>query len=131
MDTKRIDEIVQKSLKGEITFPNVVMGLIEQGVEFYHVDLIRGENRYYSTMAQSYVVANNHAHIDAPESFSAEQVISAIRASQQGQINYSTFVERIVKAGCVFYIAYLSGRRVVYFGRKGDFHTEHFPNSKN
>lgn len=130
MDTNKIDEAIRKSLLGEITFPNVVKALMEQGVESYHVDLIRGENRYYSHAAESHIISNHHVHTNAPEVFSSEQVIAAIRDSQQGKINYQTFVERIVQAGCVFYIAYLTGRRVVYFGRKGDFHTEHFPTSK-
>ena len=130
MNTARIDEIIQLSLKGEITFPNVVKGLMEQGVESYHVDLIRGENRYYSHSAKVHAIPNHHVHTNAPEVFSADQVIAAIRDSQQGKINYQTFVERIVQAGCVFYIGYLTGRRVIYFGRNGDLHIEHFPTAK-
>lgn len=127
INTKRIDEIVQKTLRGETTFPEVVMELMEQGVESYHVDLIRGENRYYTVRAQSYATANFHTHANVPDEFSAERVVRAIRETQQGKIDYQTFIEQIVAAGCSFYIACLTGRKVMYFGRKGDFHTEHFP----
>jgi uncharacterized protein YbcV (DUF1398 family) len=48
MNTKLIDEVVQKIMKGKIVFPEVVKTFMEQGVESYHVDLIRGENHYYS-----------------------------------------------------------------------------------
>jgi hypothetical protein len=30
-------------------------------------------------------------------------------------------------AGTVYYIAYLTGKQVIYFGRKGEFHIEKFP----
>jgi hypothetical protein len=32
-----------------------------------------------------------------------------------------------MEAGTVYYIAYLEGKRVMYIGREGDFHVEHFP----
>jgi hypothetical protein len=33
-------------------------------------------------------------------------------------------------AGTTGYWVFLAGRKVIYFGRKGDFHIEEFPGSK-
>ena len=59
-----------------------------------------------------------------------DKVKATIKKIQAGEINYNTFSEEIIQAGCCFYIAYLSGRRVIYFGREGEFHIEHFPGAK-
>lgn len=37
---------------------------------------------------------------------------------------------KILEAGCVYYIAYLAGQRVAYFGRGGEAHIEPFPQAK-
>jgi hypothetical protein len=39
-------------------------------------------------------------------------------------------MKEITEAGCVYYIAYLSGKKVIYFGRKGEMHVELFPQPK-
>jgi uncharacterized protein YbcV (DUF1398 family) len=66
-------------------------------------------------------------HPKAAEAFSAEEVASAVKSIQQGKINYQEFVDQIMAAGTVFYIAYLTGKQVIYFGRKGELHIEKFP----
>ncbi len=62
--------------------------------------------------------------------FSAANVEAAVRAIQRQEIQYREFCRRIVAAGCVGYHVFLEGRRVVYYGRAGDSHTEYFPGAK-
>ena len=38
-------------------------------------------------------------------------------------------VPRAAEAGCVGYMAFMAGRRVVYYGRTGDSHVEWFPDA--
>jgi uncharacterized protein YbcV (DUF1398 family) len=40
---------------------------------------------------------------------------------------YRGFCENVVKAGCAGYVVSLLGKRVLYFGRTGETHTEYFP----
>jgi uncharacterized protein YbcV (DUF1398 family) len=54
---------------------------------------------------------------------------SAIRA-QSDEIRYPEFVKRARAAGVAAYWAFLTGKKVVYFGRKGEFHVEEFPRPK-
>jgi uncharacterized protein YbcV (DUF1398 family) len=63
------------------------------------------------------------------EGFDAEAIIAAIRGSQRGQIKYPEFMDRSMQAGCIGYVVWLAGRRVVYFGRRGEMHVELFPST--
>lgn len=42
----------------------------------------------------------------------------------------SEFVKRATAEGVLRYWAFLAGRQVVYFGRKGEQHVERFPGGK-
>ena len=101
--------------------------LLNEGVESYHVDLVRSENRYYMPSGETHVETVPFKHSKAAEKFSANLVEAAIKSIQAGKIDYKQFLHQIMDAGTVYYIAYLSGKRVIYFGREGDFHVEHFP----
>lgn len=47
MDKKLFEDCVHASVAGTKKFPEIVGDLLKIGVESYHVDLIRGENRFY------------------------------------------------------------------------------------
>ena len=41
--------------------------------------------------------------------------------------SYEAFSRNVMACGCAGYLVSFSGRRVLYFGRSGETHTEHFP----
>jgi hypothetical protein len=51
-------------------------------------------------------------------------LVAAIRAAQADEIRYPEFLKRAVAAGTAAYWAFLTGKRVIYFGRNGEFHVE-------
>jgi hypothetical protein len=62
MDTKIKDvmvEATQASDEERVTFGEVVMKLMQAGVERYHTDLLRGEKTYYLPNGESEVVAGD------------------------------------------------------------------------
>ena len=122
-----IQEAIRSSFEGTSKFPEIVAKLIAEGVDSYHVDLVRSENRYYTASGDSLVESVDFEHPKAARAFSAEKVQAAIKRSQAREIGYGEFLRQILEAGTVYYIAYLSGKRVVYFGAEGDFHVEWFP----
>ncbi|HVK60029.1 MAG TPA: DUF1398 family protein [Bdellovibrionales bacterium] len=127
MNRSVIKETVKASLSSTMTFPQIVGMLVAEGVESYHVDLVRHENRYYSKTGESHVEEVSLAHPTAAKEFSGAKVEAAVRSSQAGKITYRQFIDLISEAGTTYYIAYLNGKRVTYFGRNGDSHTEYFP----
>lgn len=122
-----IESTVRASLAAEIAFPEVIRRLAEVGVERYHCDYSRQEITYYLASGESHVVAASHdAHPTGLE-FQAEEVAAAVRRSQRGEHTYRDFVRETMAAGCVGYFVQITGRQVIYFGRNGDSHVEHFP----
>ncbi len=131
MDAKVLKECETLAFQNKLSFPEVVKRLIETGVERYCADLVRLEKFYYSADGQT--LTETMPLEDAPKiggPFEAAQVQEAIRAIQQGKIDYPEFLKRIMKAGVVYYDVFVGGRRVIYTGRAGDFHVEHFPGGK-
>jgi uncharacterized protein YbcV (DUF1398 family) len=123
-------EATRASDEERVTFGEVVMTLMQAGVERYHCDLVRGEKSYYLPGGESEVVAGDAIGVAPAGEFSAAGVDAAVRAIQAGEIQYKTFCRRVAEAGCVGYHVSLVGRRAVYYGRTGDSHVEWFPGAK-
>lgn len=122
-----LQECTDASDQERITFPEVVMKLMQAGVERYHADLLRAEKVYYLPSGESHRVAAGPIEVTPPNDFAAAGVEAAVRAIQQKKIRYREFCERIAQAGCVGYIVSLAGRRAVYYGRSGENYVEPFP----
>jgi uncharacterized protein YbcV (DUF1398 family) len=65
------------------------------------------------------------------EEFSSSGLIAAIRGAQADTIRYPEFMKRSAAAGVIAYWAFLTGKKVIYFGRKGEIHIEEFPVAKS
>lgn len=128
MDANVLKECERLSFENKLSFPQVVQRLVQTGVERYCTDLVRLEKFYYAADGQA--LTETIPLKDAPkigDTFQMAQVQEAIRSIQQGKIDYPEFLKRIMKAGVVYYDVFVDGKRVIYTGRNGDFHVEHFP----
>jgi uncharacterized protein YbcV (DUF1398 family) len=122
-----IENCIQESLNGRMTFPQVVNHLKSINVESYHADFRRQEKTYYFPDGTNHPSPLKIPAQTITQEFSATAVQDAIRAIQAGTIDYSIFLERVMAAGCIGYFVFISGKRAIYFGREGDFHVEYFP----
>ena len=122
-----IAECARGALSGELTFPDIVGRLAAAGVERYHADYTRHEITYYWPSGASEAIAVPHSAMAMGDEFSAAEVEAAVRQSQRGEHTYLDFVRKTMAAGCVGYFVQITGRRVQYFGRRGECHTELFP----
>src|SRR5580704_1228688 len=127
MNIEVMHEVSIATQKGEMTFPQVVARLLEAGVDSYLVDLASGRKTYYladgGTHTESMILELDPV---APD-FSAGDLVAAIRGAQADTVRYTEFVRLSTAAGTVGYWAFLTGKRVIYFGRKGEQHIEEFP----
>lgn len=64
------------------------------------------------------------------ENFSASGIVAAIRGAQTDTIRYPEFVRQATAAGVTAYWAFLTGKKVIYFGRQGEIHVEEFPRAQ-
>jgi uncharacterized protein YbcV (DUF1398 family) len=125
--TKVMESCAQGALSGELTFPEIVGRLAEASVERYHADFSRQEITYYLPEGDSLVVASPHPAHATAMAFSPSAVEAAVRQSQRNEHTYLDFIRKTMAAGCVGYFVQITGRRVIYFGRSGESHVEHFP----
>ena len=127
MSKQAIHELAIATQQGKLTFPQVVIGLIEVGVESYLVDFAAKQKTHYLTDGTTHTV---HMILDAgpiaPE-FNGAGLVAAIRCAQADTVRYPEFVTRSTASGVIGYWAFLTGKKVIYFGRKGEQHIEEFP----
>lgn len=82
MNKNVIRETVLGSMNSTMNFAELVGKLIGEGIEAYHVDLVRFENRYYHFSGESHQEQTAFDHGIAANDFSSVQVQLAIRRSQ-------------------------------------------------
>jgi uncharacterized protein YbcV (DUF1398 family) len=87
---------------------------------------------YYLAGGEALELETTRLSIPVAERFDAAVVKDAIREAQQMVPGYSykKFCATVMGAGCAGYFVSLLGKRVVYYGRTGEIHTEYFPGTK-
>lgn len=128
MNANEIALLARSTQNGSMPFPEIVGQLIANGVEYYHVDYAAGSFTFYG--ASGAVVVAPITIDDLPpiaDSFDVAALRVAIIDSQQHGQKFRDFCSRACRAGVHGYFAFLRGKRVTYFGRQGDQHTEWFP----
>ncbi len=122
-----LEQSVINAQEGHKPFPEIVGDLLTAGVSRYHIDFLRAEKTFYLRNDESYVVSITMPDTEIAQDFDQPAMLAAIRASQTEGQKFPVFLERSCLAGCIGYVAYLDGRRVIYSGRNGEEHTELFP----
>lgn len=130
MDKTTIQSVIDRALEKAITFPEILATLQKEGVESYHVDFLRNEFRYYARNGESLATDVALVHDGVAPAFSTEKLENINKRVQSGQAWYPDLVKEGAAAGCAYYIVYLHGRKVRYFGRDGDEYIQYFPNSR-
>ncbi len=122
-----IHEILAESHAGKLIFPEVVRRMLAAGVTSYFVDLLRAENVVYLADNSTFTAPLSLKLEPIAPEFSKSDVVAAIRAAQRDEVRYPEFMRRAAAAGVVAYWAFLTGKKVMYFGHGGEIHTEWFP----
>jgi uncharacterized protein YbcV (DUF1398 family) len=123
--------MAKATMDGSMPFPKIVGKLIEEGVEYYHVDYAANSFTFYSASGAT-VMASLPFEVLPPiaPGLDAAALKAAILDSQQHGQAFRRFCERAIDAGVQGYFAFLRGQRVIYLGRQGDLHVEWFPGAK-
>lgn len=115
-----------------LTFPNTVSALLALGVTRHHVDYSAGVATTYKAATKDEAVETEQVSItspprSSPTPWSKSGVVKAIRRVQAGETKYNEFAQECVDSGVTGYLAFLSGKNVLYYGADGDVHVEWFP----
>lgn len=122
---------LEGSESGTTTFPQSVRQLIETGFDGYAVDFRRSTRTYYMPDGQSLELKTASVPAVA-ECFDAGTIKEALREAQTlaPGYTYKGFCTKVAAAGCAGYMVSLPGKRVLYYGRTGQTHTEYFPSTQ-
>jgi uncharacterized protein YbcV (DUF1398 family) len=127
MSKQTIHETAIATQLGKMTFPQVVQALVAAGVESYLVDFAAAQKTHYLADGTTVTVPMILEPCAIAPEFDAGALVSAIRGAQADTVRYPEFVKRATAAGVIGYWAFLTGKRVIYFGRSGEQHIEEFP----
>lgn len=113
---------------GDMDFGQIVGLLLRSGFDGYLVDFRTGTKTFYLPDGRSCQVGFETAGPVA-EPFQGDLVREAIREAQTKApgYTYKGFCAKAADAGCAGYLVSFPGKRVLYFGRTGETHVEHFP----
>lgn len=130
---EQLTEIAQRCLDGAydgtMDFPTIVRTLIGAGFEGYDVDYRKHTSTYFLPNGAYVQLATPASKGPIAAAFDASAVAHAVREAQ-AQVpgyTYAGFCAKVNAAGCAGYMVSFLGKRVVYFGRTGETHVEHFP----
>lgn len=114
---------------GTMNFPQIVGALIEAGFDGYLVDLRAAQATYYDSAGEGLTLPGHRSATSVAAAFDQAAVQAAIREAQAAAPGYTYrgFCDKVRRAGCAGYLVSFTGRRVLYFGRSGETHVEHFP----
>jgi uncharacterized protein YbcV (DUF1398 family) len=127
MSKQAIHDLAIATEQGKMTFPQVVQGLLDVGVESYLVDFAAKQKTHYLADGSTHTVRMILDPGPIAAEFNDAALVAAIRGAQADTVRYPEFVQRSAAAGVIGYWAFLTGKRVSYFGRKGEQHVEEFP----
>ncbi len=91
MNAHTIHAMALASLSGILPFPNIVKHLIEEGVEYYHVDYITRRFTFYNGEGDVVIAPLTMEHLPSVASdFNVEALRAAIMGSQQYGKTFTT-----------------------------------------
>lgn len=128
MNADEIRKIAEITITGTMPFPEIVGNLVQEGMEYYHVDYASLSFTFYSGNGGVVVAPLGLEDLPAVATdFNVAELRAAIQDSQQSSQKYRQFCVRATRSGVQSYFAFLRGQRVLYIGRQGKQHTECFP----
>lgn len=116
---------------GTQTFPDGVRMLTEAGFDSYAVDFRCSIRTYYMPDGQA-ITLKTATTEPVAKRFDAATIKVAIGEAQVmvPGYTYKGFCAKVTRAGCAGYMVSLLGKRVLYYGRTGETHTEYFPGAQ-
>jgi uncharacterized protein YbcV (DUF1398 family) len=123
---------LEGSESGTMSFPQNLRILMEADFDGYAVDFRRSTRTYYMPSGETLELKTEPTPTPVAESFNGRLVREAIREAQvlAPGYTYKGFCAKGAGAGCAGYVVSVRGRRVLYYGRTCETHTEYFPGTQ-
>jgi uncharacterized protein YbcV (DUF1398 family) len=128
MNTKIAKECSKLSEEEKITFPEVIAFLDQAGIESYVTNILVPSKIYYAENEAYETPLNYKVKLEVAHFFNQKDIEEAVFSIQANKITYQEFLKKIAESGVIFYIVFIKGKKVIYFGRKGEQHVESWTN---
>ena len=123
----RIQSIFDASDAGAIHFGEVIGQLFEAQIESYAVDYRSARIVCFRRDDRVVELHVPQQSVTIAENFDTDALKAAIKGAQEGRVKFPEFKALSQAAGCIGYSVWILGHHVTYFGRRGEVHTEPFP----
>lgn len=122
---------LEGSERGAMTFPESVRMLMEAGFDGYAVDFRRSTRTCYMPGGEAIDLETERTAPVAGR-FDAAMIKAALSEAQAlvPGYTYKNFCAKVAAAGCAGYLVSFAGKRVLYYGRTAETHTEYFPGTQ-
>jgi len=127
MNYEVVKECAALAEQEKIAFPEVVARLDKAEIDFYYTDLLIPNKTFYANNEAFVVPCSFNSKKKVSNVFKADKVVQAIRLCQSMQIKYQEFIKLVKEAGVISYFVFIKGRKMVYFGKRGEQLIENFP----
>lgn len=114
---------IEKKSEGQ-AYPYLVKNLKAVGVDNYEVKVGSHKRTFTNINGDKLIVPGEFPEIDPAETFQLDAVKIAVKRSQDGLTDYSTFLKEIAEAGIHTYVADLAGMKVIYQGPNSEYEYE-------
>jgi uncharacterized protein YbcV (DUF1398 family) len=123
---------LEGSESGALTFPQSVRMLTQAGFDGYAVDFRRATRTYHMPDGEALELKTAQTPAPIAVRFDAAIIKEALREAQAlvPGYTYKSFCAKVAGAGCAGYLVSFAGKRVLYYGRTGETHTEYFPRTQ-
>ncbi|KAA0989720.1 DUF1398 domain-containing protein [Dyadobacter aurulentus] len=106
------------------SYPHFVKNLKAIGVDNYEVRVRDHRRTYTAANGDKLQIPGEYPEFECAEAFELEDVKKAIKRSQDGEIDYQTFLREIGAAGIHTYVADLAGMTIIYQGPNSEYEYE-------
>tara|TARA_R110002124_G_scaffold191438_4_gene358832 strand:+ start:610 stop:1011 length:402 start_codon:yes stop_codon:yes gene_type:complete len=114
---------VEKDSVGE-PYPVLAKNLHSIGIDNYVVNVGTGETNYTSTTGETLILERTTEAFEPSDHFDLTAVKNAIKRTQNGESDYSTFLHEIGAAGVHTYVSDLKGMKLIYQGINSEYEYE-------
>jgi uncharacterized protein YbcV (DUF1398 family) len=125
---KNIEAVLAQAAREKWTYPRMFDALKEAGVSHYDVTVATHAIRYFGQGGSwQPPVPEGWVALPVGETLDKPAFLAALRRTQTGQTDYSTFLREIAAAGCSHYRVDMPARTVTYTSDHGDSVVEPVP----
>jgi len=113
----------EKRAEGQ-PYPYLIKNLKALGIDNYVVKVSNHKRTYTATNGEKLIISGDFPEFECAETFELEQVKAALKRIQEGVTDYPTFLKEIGNAGIHYYVADITGMKMIYQGPNSEYEYE-------